>query len=326
MTDQGEGQPVTEKVEHISETATDRKAIVYIWDMDETLILLKSLLDGTYAAAYGGLKDTQQALDIGKMWEKLILDVCDKYFFYEQIENYNQPAIKALDQYDDGADLSNYDFGQDGLGPLVDDLNKRKLLYRHRVIDNKYKQGLHSILDQRTIDHWNELYEMTDSYTEGWLSSARTLLQRCSAQSGSPNHASATNDTEIQCISMIVTSGSLVPSLVKCLLFRLDSLITSENVYSAWDVGKLQCFSWISKRFNGPNVQYCVIGDGWEECEAAEILRWPFVKIEPKPDGFHRFPGLTRQTIGYYLSVVYGKSDIENDEQLSTSTLNNGYT
>ncbi|KAK9716223.1 hypothetical protein RND81_06G219300 [Saponaria officinalis] len=296
-------------VDHISENPIDRKTIVYIWDMDETLILLKSLLDGTYAQAYGGSKDIQQAFDIGKMWEKLILDICDRYFFYEQIEDYNQPAVKALSQYDDDADLSNYDFNQDGIGPPKDDLSKRKLAYRHRVIDNKYKQGLLSILDQKTIDQWNDVYEMTDSYTEGWLSSARTLLQHCASES------------EHESINILVTSGSLIPSLVKCLLFRLDNFITSENVYSAWDVGKLQCFSWIRERFNGPNVQFCVIGDGWEECEAAEILRWPFVKIEPKPDGFHRFPGLTLKTMGYYLSVVYGNSDAEHDNQVSTSTV-----
>ncbi|KAL9246924.1 hypothetical protein vseg_020402 [Gypsophila vaccaria] len=308
MTDHVGGE-TTEKINHISEDATDQKTIVYIWDMDETLILLKSLLDGTYAQAYGGLKDTQQAFDIGKMWEKLILDICDHYFFYDQIEDYNQPAVKTLSQFDDEADLSNYDFNQDSIGPPKDDLNKRKLAYRLRAIDNKYKQGLLSILDQKTIDQWNDVYEMTDSYTEGWLSSARTLLQHCSSEN------------EHHSVNILVTAGSLIPSLVKCLLFRLDNFITSENVYSAWDVGKLQCFSWIRERFSGPNVQFCVIGDGWEESEAAEILRWPFVKIEPKPDGFHRFPGLTQKTMGYYLSVVYGDSEAEHETQVSTSSV-----
>ena len=94
-------------------------------------------------------------------------------------------------------------------------------------------------------------------------------------------------------------------------------------VYSSWDVGKLQCFSWIKERFSGPNVQFCVIGDGWEECEAAETLRWPFVKIDPKPEGFHRFPGLTLKTVGHYLSVVYGRPDAESDnrDQITSPTL-----
>lgn len=81
------------------------------------------------------------------------------------------------------------------------------------------------------------------------------------------------------------------------------------SVYSSWEVGKLQCFSWIKERFNGPNVQFCVIGDGWEECEAAESMRWPFVKIDPQPSCYHRFPGLTPKDLGHYFSVVYGDSD-----------------
>lgn len=30
-------------------------------------------------------------------------------------------------------------------------------------------------------------------------------------------------------INLLVTSGSLIPSLVKCLLFRLDNMIAHEN-------------------------------------------------------------------------------------------------
>ncbi|XP_057520381.1 eyes absent homolog isoform X2 [Amaranthus tricolor] len=285
--------------------------------MDETLILLKSLLDGTYAAAFSGVKDVQKGVDIGKMWEKYILDVCDEYFFYEQIESFNEPVIDALSPYDDGLDLSDYDFSQDNIGPPKDDHNKRKLAYRHRIIAQKYKQGLHSIFDEKKREPWNDLYEMTDSYTDRWLSSARNLLQNCS----SDNEGTSTDGTEFQCINVLVTAGSLIPSLVKCLLFKLDSLIICENVYSSWDVGKLRCFLWIKERFNWPNVQFCVIGDGWEECEAAEFLRWPFVKIDLKPDGFHRFPGLTQKTIGHYLSVVYGDSKAETEDQDTTSNV-----
>lgn len=58
---------------------------VYVWDMDETLILFKSLLDGTYAAAFDGLKDTRIGVEIGKRWENHILQVCDEHFFYEEV-------------------------------------------------------------------------------------------------------------------------------------------------------------------------------------------------------------------------------------------------
>ncbi|KAJ7944610.1 Eyes absent family [Quillaja saponaria] len=305
-----------------AKSATDQKLNVYIWDMDETLILLKSLLNGTYPEAFNGLKDVEKGIEIGKMWEKHILQLCDDYFFYEQIENYNKPFLDSLSQYDDGRDLSDYDFNRDGLGPPHDDANKTKLAYRHRVIAQKYKQGLQNLLGQEMRKHWDELYETTDKYTDRWLSSALAFLKECSSgnlkATSSIASVDATTDLsnkKCQHVNVLVTSGSLIPSLVKCLLFRLDSMITHGNVYSSWEVSKLQCFQWIKERFSQPNVRFCVIGDGWEECAAAQTMRWPFIEIDLRPGKPHRFPGLTLRTVGHYLSVVYGNPITENDEE-----------
>ncbi|AES90820.2 eyes absent-like protein [Medicago truncatula] len=218
---------------------------VYIWDMDETLILLNSLLKSSYAEAFNGLKDVQKGVELGKMWENLILQLCDDHFFYEQIESYNKPFLDVLSKYDDGKDLSDYDFNQDELGPPLDDANKRKLAYRHRIIAEKYLQGLHNILDQETIKVWNNLYNKTDEYTDKWLSSARACLTECSGENkdvvSSITYANTSTDSinaKHHHVNVLVTAGSLIPSLVKCLLFHLDSLITHGNVYSSWKWGK----------------------------------------------------------------------------------------
>lgn len=63
-----------------------------------------------------------------------------------QIENYNKPFLDALVRYDDGRDLSDYDFNQDGFGPPSDDDNKRKLAYRHRDIAEKYEKVFNNII------------------------------------------------------------------------------------------------------------------------------------------------------------------------------------
>ncbi|XP_073121452.1 protein phosphatase EYA [Henckelia pumila] len=277
----------------------DRKMNVYIWDMDETLILLKSLLDGTYAGAFNGLKNVQNGVDIGKMWETHILKVCDAYFFYEQVENFNQPYLDFLSHYDDGIDLSGYNFSQDGFSPTFDDLSKRKLAYRHRAIAERYRKGLYNLLNQNVMKLLDNLYDLTDTYTEKWLSSAASFLEECAGQH----------------VNVLVTSGPLVPSLVKCLLYRLDKMIDCDKVYSSLEVGKLQCFSWIKDHFNGPDVQFCVVGDGWEECEAAETMKWPFVKIDLPPNSTHRFPGLTSGDLHRYISIVYEKLDQEDKEE-----------
>lgn len=87
------------------------------------------------------------------------------------------------------------------------------------------------------------------------------------------------------------------------------------SVYSSIDVGKLQCFKWIKERFNQPNFRFCAIGDGWEECAAAQAMQWPFVKIDLQPDSSHRFPGVTPKTVSYYFAAVYGNSDAENERK-----------
>ena len=63
---------------------------------------------------------------------------------------------------------------------------------------------------------------------------ARTFLEECSAGKEETSVASADGITDSvasksQHINVLVTSGSLIPSLVKCLLFRLDNIITQGN-------------------------------------------------------------------------------------------------
>ncbi|XP_077244940.1 protein phosphatase EYA-like [Tasmannia lanceolata] len=324
MGDSSDDTPIIcgQKTKLSAKDTADQKINVYIWDMDETLILLKSLLNGTYAVAFNGLKDLQKGIEIGKCWEKHILQVCDDFFLYEQIENYNEPFLGALSDYDDGRDLSNYDFNNDGFSAPYDDPNKRKLAYRHRLIAQKYAQGLHRVLDQEMVKLWDNLYNLTDSYTDRWLSSARNFLELVSGGSKdstphlvSPEGATGSSVMKCRNINVLVTSGSLVPSLVKCLLFRLDDLFVHGNVYSSWEVGKFQCFSWIKERFGSSSTQFCVIGDGLEECEAAEKMRWPYIRIDLRPDSSHRFPGLTMKTVQHYIDVVYGVPDAEDDNK-----------
>lgn len=55
-----------------------------------------------------------------------------------QVEDYNEPNLMSLQDFDDGVDLSLYDFERDHLTVPVDAANKRKLAYRHRYIADLY--------------------------------------------------------------------------------------------------------------------------------------------------------------------------------------------
>lgn len=39
------------------------------------------------------------------------------------------------------------------------------------IVDSRLMQGLNKVLDQEMIKLWNDLYNSTDNYTDGWLSS-----------------------------------------------------------------------------------------------------------------------------------------------------------
>lgn len=69
-----------------------------------------------------------------------------------------------------------------------------------------------------------------------FLFAARTFLEQLSGGNriSTPHPVppeTATDSMDVKCrnINVLVTSGALIPSLVKCLLFRLDDFISHEN-------------------------------------------------------------------------------------------------
>ena len=65
---------------------------------------------------------------------------------------------------------------------------------------------------------------------------ARACVAQCAIGNKDPTPSveladpnSDSTSSRVQNINVIVTSGSLIPSLVKCLLFRLDDLFSYEN-------------------------------------------------------------------------------------------------
>lgn len=77
------------------------------------------------------------------------------------------------------------------------------------------------------------LYDLSPYYTV-----AHKLLEECSAGLEDSSLVSADGSidsagSKSQHINLLVTSGSLIPSLVKCMLFRFDNMITHENGQSS---------------------------------------------------------------------------------------------
>lgn len=57
---------------------------VFIWDLDETIIIFHSLLTGSFAARYS--KDVQNVVQLGYRMEELIFSLADTHFFFNDVE------------------------------------------------------------------------------------------------------------------------------------------------------------------------------------------------------------------------------------------------
>ncbi|XP_017768396.1 PREDICTED: eyes absent homolog 2 [Nicrophorus vespilloides] len=258
------------------ESSTDR---VFIWDLDETIIIFHSLLTGSYASKYQ--KDAQSIVQLGFRMEEMVFNLADTHFFFNDIEDCDQVHIDDVSSDDNGQDLSNYNFGSDGFhsaagggGNLclatgvrggVDWM--RKLAFRYRKIKdtyNNYRNSVGGLLGTTKREQWLQLRAEIEAETDNWLTLATKCLTLINSRSN--------------CVNVLVTTTQLVPALAKVLLFGLGGVFPIDNIYSATKIGKESCFERIVTRF-GRKCTYVVIGDGQDEEAAAKALTFPFWRI-----------------------------------------------
>lgn len=90
---------------------------VFVWDLDETIIIFHSLLTGTYANRYS--KDPNHIVQLGFRMEEMIFNMADTHFFFNDIEECDQVHIDDVSADDNGQDLSTYNFSTDGFHPAT---------------------------------------------------------------------------------------------------------------------------------------------------------------------------------------------------------------
>ncbi|XP_078255909.1 protein phosphatase EYA4 isoform X11 [Rhinoraja longicauda] len=256
---------------------------VFVWDLDETIIIFHSLLTGSYAQKYG--KDPPMAVTLGLRMEEMIFNLADTHLFFNDLEECDQVHIDDVSSDDNGQDLSTYSFATDGFHAAATSANlclatgvrggvdwMRKLAFRYRRVKelyNTYKNNVGGLLGPAKRDAWLQLRADVEALTDSWLSSALKSLSIISSRSN--------------CINVLVTTTQLVPALAKVLLYSLGGVFPIENIYSATKIGKESCFERIMQRF-GRKVVYVVIGDGVEEEQAAKKHNMPFWRISSHSD------------------------------------------
>ncbi|XP_052389455.1 eyes absent homolog 3-like isoform X2 [Carassius gibelio] len=256
---------------------------VFLWDLDETIIIFHSLLTGSFAQKFG--KDPATVLNLGLQMEELIFELADTHLFFNDLEECDQVHVDDVASDDNGQDLSNYSFSSDGFsgpsaggGPGSTSTVQggvewmRKLAFRYRrlkEIYNGFKGNVGGLLSPMKRDLLLRLRSEIETVTDAWLSTALKSLLLI--------------QTRGRCMNVLVTTTQLVPALAKVLLYGLGDVFPIENIYSATKIGKESCFERITSRF-GKKVTYVVIGDGRDEEFAAKQHNMPFWRISSHGD------------------------------------------
>ncbi|KAJ9573718.1 hypothetical protein L9F63_008931, partial [Diploptera punctata] len=255
---------------------------VFIWDLDETIIIFHSLLTGSFATRYG--KDAHTVVQLGFRMEEMVFNLADTHFFFNDVEDCDQVHIDDVASDDNGQDLSSYNFGSDGFHAAASNGNlclatgvrggvdwMRKLAFRYRKIKdmyNNYRNSVGGLLGAKR-EQWLQLRSEIEAMTDNWLTLAIKCLTLINSRSN--------------CVNVLVTTTQLVPALAKVLLFGLGGIFPIENIYSHRSIGKESCFERIVSRF-GRKCTYVVVGDGQDEEAAAKQLNFPFWRISSHSD------------------------------------------
>ncbi|XP_068198200.1 eyes absent homolog 4 isoform X3 [Antennarius striatus] len=253
---------------------------VFVWDLDETIIVFHSLLTGSYAQKYG--KDPPMAVTLGLRMEEMIFNLADSHLFFNDLEECDQVHIDDVSSDDNGQDLSTYSFATDGFHAAATSANlclatgvrggvdwMRKLAFRYRRVKElygTYKNNVGGLLGPAKRDAWLQLRAEVEALTDSWLTHALKSLSIISSRSN--------------CVNVLVTTTQLIPALAKVLLYSLGSVFPIENIYSATKIGKESCFERIVSRF-GTNITYVVIGDGKDEEHAASQVNKRLLNSDP---------------------------------------------
>ncbi|EEB16693.1 conserved hypothetical protein [Pediculus humanus corporis] len=257
---------------------------VFIWDLDETIIIFLSIIADTFAQCYG--KDPQILKGVALKMEKIMFTLADSHFFYSDVEKCDQVHIDDVASDDNGQDLSTYNFSSDGFQFVPGSGNNgnvclatgvrggvdwmRKLAFRYRKIKdmyNNYRNNVGGLLGPAKREDWLQVRSEIEVVTDNWL----TLAMKCLTLINSRSN----------CVNILVTDTKLVLAVVKVLLFGLGGIFPIENIYSSSKTG--DCFNRIVTRF-GNKCTYVVIGDGNKEEKAAKELNFPFWRIRTHHD------------------------------------------
>ncbi|KAJ8401455.1 hypothetical protein AAFF_G00383740 [Aldrovandia affinis] len=256
---------------------------LFIWDLDETIIVFHSLLTGSYANRFG--RDPPTSVSLGLRMEEMIFNLADTHLFFNDLEECDQVHIDDVSSDDNGQDLSVYSFGTDGFLSASTGAGlslasgvrggvdwMRKLAFRYRRVKEvytTYNNNMGGLLGPAKREAWLQLRAEIEALTDSWLTLALKALTLIHSRAN--------------CVNILVTTTQLIPALAKVLLYGLGVAFPIENIYSATKIGKESCFERVVQRF-GRKAVYIAVGDGPEEEQGSKKHNMPFWRISGHSD------------------------------------------
>ncbi|OQR66646.1 developmental protein eyes absent-like [Tropilaelaps mercedesae] len=279
---------------------------VFIWELDETIVLLQSLIDGQFAMTHR--KDMALAKDCGLKMQELMFRVADGHLFYHELEACEQIHVDDVTSEEQLAIQQQQQQGGPNNSPMaalpipgpicmnggraagIDWMRKLAARYQHiRDVYKDYAGNVGALVNATTsvehpasgginglnvsqtgnVEEWLKLRQKIEEITDKWLTHAQACIQLVNQRSN--------------CINVLVSSNQLVLTLSKLLLFGLGELFPIENVYSSHRIGKQSCFDRVLAKF-GKKCTYIVVGGSKEDESSSKALNLPFWRINQHSD------------------------------------------
>ncbi|RLN96492.1 hypothetical protein BBJ28_00000616 [Nothophytophthora sp. Chile5] len=278
---------------------------VFIWDLDETLVLFASLYTGTFAQTHG--KEVAPGVALGEQMMTFLLAMLERHFFFSDLHDADVDHIARVATANGMGSGPNCQHGRQERYERI-----REIYERRGHVDFLHDAGS----EWFAIRH--ALVAAIDSFSTGWLHEARQVLQLITesahrrtwrpttptasntedtASSGSEEQTAASStgesesdsaeiegEEEVENVNVLVTNTQLVPALCKCLIYQLDAFFPIDRVYSSAKVHKYRCFETILAKYEAPGVEFIAIGDGLEEEQVSLALGLEFHKIRSLVD------------------------------------------
>jgi hypothetical protein len=249
-------------------TTTRPPPVVFVFDLDECLVLLDSLRNGAHAAAIGATPDVAAGMAlVGSKLAAAVLEAADTRLSFAALEKGAGPPPATLDEAVARPPPA---------GPAY-----------AAVAAEVTAGGRRGVLTPDQAVRAAGLRAAADGLTGGWLAAAGRLLAGLQAAGGAVAGCCSTTNTNTRPVTLaLVSAGHLLPTLAKLSIFGLASLLPAAAVLSsrACEGGKAGAFGRLADE-HGPGATFVVVGDGPDEESAARDRGWAFVRVGPVAAG-----------------------------------------